>query len=327
MIPMEDIPSVRDSVSRIVDGILTTAAPQGTIDAVNELGRAVPYQICGEYFGFPDPDRISMYSWSKATQTDYFKNVSNNPQIHQTAIDASAQMKGYLTGLIQSRRAELAADTGADRKDVLTRLLQTKFAPGLGFSEDELVTNMCAILVGAIETTSQAIVQALEQRLLRPPVVAAALTAAKAGDNAAFDAFVWEALRFNPINPLLFRVRGSSHIQPKTSVNDARLSLPTPERIASLLVYHALCLFWDGPSRYKSLRRIGKVRSNPILRSFDSMPTWFLRVVRRIGKHNRRRGLPLRILGRCRTGDYFRRVSRKALISRSTSASFERNTK
>src|ERR1035438_10419149 len=49
------------------------------------------------------------------------------------------------------------------------------------------------------------------------------------------------------------------------------------------------------------------------------------RVVPRIGKHNRRRGLALRILRRCRTEGYFGRVSRKALISRSTSASLERN--
>jgi hypothetical protein len=44
------------------------------------------------------------------------------------------------------------------------------------------------------------------------------------------------------------------------------LSLPTPERIASLLVYHALLPVLDGPSRYKSLRR-RKTAQYPILRS------------------------------------------------------------
>ena len=88
-----------------------------------------------------------MYRWSKATQTSFFKNLQNNAQIRQAGIQAGQEMAAYLKGLIQQRRAELQAGTGADRHDVLTRLLQTSFAAGLGFSETELVSNVSALLV------------------------------------------------------------------------------------------------------------------------------------------------------------------------------------
>ena len=68
------------------------------------------------------------------------------------------------------------------------------------------MSNVCGLLVGAIETTSQAIVNATEQILLRPDITAKAVVAAKAADDKAFDAIVWEALRFNPMTTFVARV-------------------------------------------------------------------------------------------------------------------------
>ena len=58
----------------------------------------------------------------------------------------------------------------------------------------------------AVETISQAVVQAVEQILLRPNIFQEALRAAQTNDDKTFDKYVWEALRFNPINPLVFRL-------------------------------------------------------------------------------------------------------------------------
>jgi cytochrome P450 len=240
VMPMEDMPAVRATAARIANEILDKAAPTGQLECVNDLGRAVPYRLCGEYFGFPGPDAATMYRWSKATQTSFFKNLQNNAQIRQAGIQAGQEMAAYLKGLIQQRRAELQAGTGADRHDVLTRLLQTSFAAGLGFSETELVSNVSALLVGSMETTSQAIVQALEQILLRPPVSAAAVEAAKAADPGAFDAIVWEALRFNPINPLVFRLTAAETVLGAGESYETRLP-------AGALVFACTAsAMWDG---------------------------------------------------------------------------------
>jgi cytochrome P450 len=60
-------------------------------------------------------------------------------------------------------------------------------------------------MVGAVETVSQAIVQAAEQILLRPPASAMAVEAASSTDSDRFERLVWEALRFNPITTLVPR--------------------------------------------------------------------------------------------------------------------------
>jgi cytochrome P450 len=75
-----------------------------------------------------------------------------------------------------------------------------------------VVSNVCGLLVGAIETTSQAIVNATEQILLRPEVAARALRAARGNEEAAFDAIVWEALRFNPMTTFVLRTAATDAV-------------------------------------------------------------------------------------------------------------------
>jgi cytochrome P450 len=57
-----------------------------------------------------------------------------------------------------------------------------------------VVSNVCGLLVGAIERTSAAIVQATDQLLRHPDWMQGALEADRRGDFAAFDAHVFEAL-------------------------------------------------------------------------------------------------------------------------------------
>jgi cytochrome P450 len=206
MLPWEDLPSVRAMAGRFADEALDGCASGGRIEVVSQLGRLVPVRLCGEYFGFPGPDTATMFRWSKATQTDFFKNLAGDPKIHAAAVRAGQEMAAYLAGLIQDERA--AAANGAPAvgpETAVQRLLRTQFADGLGFDDARVISNASGLLVGGVETTSQAVAQSLEQLLLRPDVCAAAVEAARAGNDARFDAFVWEALRFNPINPLLFR--------------------------------------------------------------------------------------------------------------------------
>lgn len=90
-------------------------------------------------------------------------------------------------------------------EDIFTRLIKTRFASDVPFDEERIITNVAGLMIGSIETTSQALVQALEQILLRPDIFKEALQAAQANDNQKFDRYVWEALRFNPMNPFIFR--------------------------------------------------------------------------------------------------------------------------
>ena len=68
------------------------------------------------------------------------------------------------------------------------------------------MSNVAGLLVGAIETASQAIVNATEQILLRPEIKAQAIAAAALDDPGAFDSIVWEALRYNPMTTFVLRI-------------------------------------------------------------------------------------------------------------------------
>jgi cytochrome P450 len=202
----EDLPEVRKAAGRLADEALDAAAPEGKIEAISKLCRFVPISIVGEYFGFPGPDLESMYRWSKTTQTNMFKNLLNNPDIHEAAVQTGKEMKEYLTGLLAEKKAQAADSNGNPPQDTFSRLVRTQFPPEIGFDDERLLSNIMGLLVGTGETSSQAIAQSLEQILLRPEVAAEAIEAAGADDTSAFDEYVWEGLRLNPINPLVFRL-------------------------------------------------------------------------------------------------------------------------
>jgi len=66
-------------------------------------------------------------------------------------------------------------------------------------------------LIGAIETTSQAVAQVIEYLLNDPEWYGKAKSAAHKDDPTEFDGVVWEALRFVPISPFLFRQTASDY--------------------------------------------------------------------------------------------------------------------
>lgn len=209
IMPMEDMALIRGMVGELADAALDEAAPAGQIEVIGALGRHVPVQICGRYFGFPGPDEAAMRRWSKATQTDFFKNVFGDPAIHAAAVAAGQEMRAYIGELVAERTAALDKDAGAAPPrgaTVVDRFLRVMSQQQMPLPAERIVSNIAGILVGSVETTSQAIAQSLDQLLRRPAMAAQALDAARRGDQPAFDAYVWEALRFNPINPLLFRL-------------------------------------------------------------------------------------------------------------------------
>jgi cytochrome P450 len=65
--------------------------------------------------------------------------------------------------------------------------------------------NLVGLLIGAAPTTSKAAIQALDQLLERPAALAAAQRAAREGNDSLMASYIFEALRFNPVNPIIYR--------------------------------------------------------------------------------------------------------------------------
>jgi len=200
----QDLPLIREMVRDLTEKCIDEHQEDGLLEVVNSVSRRVAVLLIGEYFGFPGPDLESMFRWSRATQHDMFHNQAMSGTVHDDNIREGAAMRAYVKDeLLPARRKELETDASAD--DVVARLLKTSFPESIGFDETRLVTSIMGILIGGVETTSAAIVQLLDQLLIRPKELAGAISAAKANDDMLLFQYCWEALRFNPVNPLVTR--------------------------------------------------------------------------------------------------------------------------
>ncbi len=151
-----------------------------------------------------------------------FHNLPNNPAVLAANVAAGVEMREWLRGFVAGRRPW----NHAHGEDVVSRLLRATAAGLSGLDEEAVVGNICGLLVGAIETSSQAIVNATEQILLRPDVTARAIAAADDAD--AFDAIVWEALRFNPMGTLVTRVAAEEATLAPGSDHETMVAAGTP---------------------------------------------------------------------------------------------------
>lgn len=202
----------RDDVARVraLAGEVTEAGLQesgGEIDIVPTIARKVPLRIVQEIFGFRAPDD-QMLRWSFASQHGMFRNLPFSDEVLARCHDAGEQMRAWLWPFLAAKWAA-APLPGSD---AVERLINLSRLPDAGMLPERVLTNVCGLLVGAIETTSQAIVQATQQLVAYPERLAAALTADAQGDQAGFDAHVFEALRFNPITTIQFRLAESAKV-------------------------------------------------------------------------------------------------------------------
>jgi cytochrome P450 len=218
----EDIPLIRAYVAEKAAALLASAG--GAIDAVDGLTRAVPIALVQDWFGFADSDPEELQRWSYWNQMDAFWNqpfdaitVPDPAHVVEEREAANTAMRTYLIALVQRRAGELQAGAGGD--DPVSRLLRLSFSKALKFELDRVVLNVGGLLIGAVETTSHACVNALDFLMSRPELLAGARAAAAAGDLQKLDNHVFEALRFRPAFPYFFRIceqdaslaRGTDH--------------------------------------------------------------------------------------------------------------------
>ncbi|MCJ2057185.1 cytochrome P450 [Methylobacterium sp. J-048] len=219
-----DLPAIRDLAGDITDTALEEGG--GTIDVVASISRLVPLRIVQRFFGFAASD-ADLLRWSYANQFDQFNNLPFDERADADAIHAAAdlargEMRAAFASIIPARLA--AIESGTDLPDdVLTRLLRLHLPVATGFGMDRVVINVGGLLIGAIETTSEAVVNTLAELLSRPAIHEAARTAARSGP-AAFDGYVWEALRFAPIVAFMFRQAETDHVLGRGSANETGIA-------------------------------------------------------------------------------------------------------
>ncbi len=211
------------------------AAEGGTLDLVAEITRGVPLGAVERFFGIEGAAPAEMFDWSYWNQMDAFWNQPFDDPEFATPAEivarreaANAAMRDFLIRLVQKRAAEMKA--GQPGRDPVTRLLTLAGSGAVQLDLPQVVLNVGGLLIGAVETTSHAVVNALLVVTQDPDRHAAATAAARSEDAAALDGHVFEALRFKPAFPYFFRqaevdtrlARGTDH---ETSVPKGKIVL------------------------------------------------------------------------------------------------------
>ena len=191
--PRSDVPALAAFVTETADALVDDAG--GRID-VADLAKRVPARLIGRWFGTPGPDEDTMIAWTLAMFEAIFVNLKDDPDIHGRAKEAGAGLRSYLDALVAERKA-----SGGPADDVLGRLIAMQASSPAAFSDEEIRTNIIGLVVGFVPTIATATTFAIDELLGRPE----ALEGARSGDAETLRAHVFEALRFAPQGPGLFR--------------------------------------------------------------------------------------------------------------------------
>ncbi len=164
------------------------------------LTQPVAARLLDHYFGTPGPSQASIAEWTTLLFWYLFIDLNADPDLDARAAAAAAEFRDWLDGHIAERRAE-----GGTKDDVLGRCLAMGTAGMPGMSDLDIRNNLIGLLIGELPTLSATANLALDELLDRPAAFANACAAARAGDDATLAAHVFEALRFRPLNPVVYR--------------------------------------------------------------------------------------------------------------------------
>ena len=233
MLNRDDIPRVRQLIRENSQRILNEA--NGSIEIVNEYCRMVPAILVQDYFGLDGVDAKKLLKWSFWNQYNTFHNqpFDLNPKekydhIVKTHAECSEELVAYIAKLMVRKiivvkvgdlltmpwrllKFILRIKSKATKDDIVKRMLRSSFASEVDFNLVRVGTNAGGLLIGAVETTSQAVAQVIQFFIERPELLEQAKAAAAKEDVSDIDGMVWEALRYVPISPYMFRQMGEDY--------------------------------------------------------------------------------------------------------------------
>ena len=208
IIDYEQVPDMRAFIGETAGRILRDA--KGKIDAPKQLTRTVPVALVQKFFGLDQKDPEDLIKWSYWNQQDAFHNqpfdapfVENPDNIVKERKKANIRLALYIGRLVAQRIVSVKLGLADDNS--VSRLIRLSFSKGIKFPLKKVLFNAGGLLIGAVETTSHTVNNALAELFARPDVLVAARKAALSSDPKVFDGFVMEALRFRPAFPYFFR--------------------------------------------------------------------------------------------------------------------------
>ena len=172
----------------------------GRLEVVDKLVRRVTFDLFSDYLGVPEPPDGDLRVWG--TRLFEFQFVSDGSDGLKADVERFGKaFRAYIDAEIVRRRK-----TPDGKDDVLARCLALQAAGKIGYSDVEIRTGLMGMMVGGPPQPPMVVPQALEQLLRRPEALAGAQRAARANDDVRLAGYVFEAMRFDPLAPVMPRV-------------------------------------------------------------------------------------------------------------------------
>lgn len=187
-------PEAEAMARAIVDGA------GGRLEVVDQLVRQVTFDLFSAYLGISEPADGDLRIW--CTRLFEYQFADDGSADLRAEVDAiGTAMRGHIDAEIVRRRK---ARDGGD--DVLSRCLKLQAKKVPGYADVQIRTGLMGMMVGGPPQPPMVVPQALEQLLRRPAALAGAQRAAQADDDTRLAACFFEAMRFDPIAPVMPRV-------------------------------------------------------------------------------------------------------------------------
>jgi len=199
----DDLERIRSLVKQNANELVAAARASGQIDVVNGLARVVALRTVGSYFGIPSPDDPTMMRWMRDIFHDIFANPTSDANVHRDAMRSNQALSQHVDGVIATRKSHLHEPDQPD--DVVGRLLLLQNAEHAWLDDRSVRRNVSGMILGAVDTTSKFVTQAIDELLRRPDALAGARAAALAGEMQLVQNYIYEAVRFNPHHPAQVR--------------------------------------------------------------------------------------------------------------------------
>lgn len=164
------------------------------IDLPPALSARIPALMVQQYFGVR-METDQLIADATAMFHYLFSDLGADPEVTAAAMAARDRVNAAIA----------ASAPAAGPETLLGRAVAAGRAGEPAFDADGIRANIIGILIGAIPTLSKAACFAIDELLRRPAELATVRALAAEGNEAAVAPFIWEALRFNPINPILYR--------------------------------------------------------------------------------------------------------------------------
>jgi len=141
------IKSMEAEIEALIDGIIDAAPASGRFDLMEHVAVPVPILVIAHILGVDESRLKEFREWSE--NLIHFLNPMRTPE--QTSLMEASQenLENYFTELMETRRRE-------PRQDLISDMVQAQAAGG-DFADEELRTNLQALLVGGNLTTTDLI--------------------------------------------------------------------------------------------------------------------------------------------------------------------------